>query len=63
MIIGITGVALAIAVYLEMLAVGIADGACCLVTAAIIYCCSKPSNSLENSNVKGFPKDLQQPTL
>ncbi|WCR59098.1 MAG: hypothetical protein PG978_000512 [Wolbachia endosymbiont of Ctenocephalides felis wCfeF] len=63
MIIGITGVALAIAVYLEMLAVGIAVGACCLVAAAIICCCSKPSNSLENGNVKGFSKDPQQPIL
>ncbi|WP_250295699.1 TomO hydrophobic C-terminal domain-containing protein [Wolbachia endosymbiont of Oedothorax gibbosus] len=42
----------AIAVYLEMLAVGIAVGACCLVAAAIIYCCSGPSNSLENISAK-----------
>ncbi len=48
----IAGVALgvAIAVYLEMLAVGIAVGACCLVAAAIIYCCNSPSNSLKNSD-------------
>ncbi|MFP3015228.1 MAG: hypothetical protein ACEY3B_02805 [Wolbachia sp.] len=50
----ITGVAtgIAIAVYLEMLAVGIAVGACCLVAAAIIYYCNRPSNLLEGSNVK-----------
>ncbi|MDR2609750.1 MAG: hypothetical protein LBC06_04135 [Rickettsiales bacterium] len=63
MIIGITGVVLAIAVHLGMLAVGIAVGVYCLVAAAIICCCNKPSNSLENSNVQVFPKDLQQPTL
>lgn len=50
----IAGVALgvAVAVYLEMLAMGIAVGACCLVAAAVIYCCNKPSNSLENSSVE-----------
>ncbi|WP_264377821.1 host RNA manipulator TomO [Wolbachia endosymbiont (group B) of Philonthus cognatus] len=50
----ITGVAtgIAIAVYLEMLAVGIAVGACCLVAATIVYCHSRPSSSLENSNVQ-----------
>ncbi|MDX5462096.1 MAG: hypothetical protein O7157_00780 [Wolbachia endosymbiont of Tetragnatha montana] len=50
----ITGVAtgIAIAVYLEMLAVGIAVGACCLVAAAIIYCCNQPSNSLEKSSAE-----------
>ncbi|MBA8755711.1 hypothetical protein HCR15_00805 [Wolbachia pipientis] len=52
----ITGVAtgIAIAVYLEMLAVGIAVGACCLVAAAIIYYCNKPLNSLEESSVNKF---------
>lgn len=50
----IAGVAtgIAVAVYLEMLAVGIAVGACCLVAAAIVYCYSRPSSSLENSNVQ-----------
>lgn len=50
----ITGVAtgIAIAVYLEMLMVGIAVGACCLVAAAIIYYCNRPSNLLEGSNVE-----------
>lgn len=43
---------LAIAVYLEMLVVGIAVGACCLVAAAIVYCHSRPSSFLENSNVQ-----------
>ncbi|WP_265026167.1 host RNA manipulator TomO [Wolbachia endosymbiont (group A) of Bibio marci] len=41
----------AIAVYLEMLAAGIAVGACCLVAAAVIYCCT-PKSSVENSNVE-----------
>ncbi|WP_265038350.1 TomO hydrophobic C-terminal domain-containing protein [Wolbachia endosymbiont (group A) of Hylaeus communis] len=52
----ITGVAIgiAIAVYLEMLAVGIAVGACCLVAAAVIYYCNKPLNSLEESSVNKF---------
>ncbi|WP_353283601.1 lipase family protein [Wolbachia endosymbiont (group A) of Pogonocherus hispidulus] len=52
----ITGVAtgIAIAVYLEMLMVGIAVGACCLVAAAIIYYCNKPLNSLEGSSVDKF---------
>ncbi|WP_265034720.1 MULTISPECIES: host RNA manipulator TomO [unclassified Wolbachia] len=42
---------IAIAVYLEMLAAGIAVGACCLVAAAVIYCCT-PKSSVENSNVE-----------
>ncbi|WP_395462800.1 DnaJ domain-containing protein [Wolbachia endosymbiont of Cantharis cryptica] len=46
----ITGIA--IAVYLEMLAVGIAVGACCLVAAGIVCYCNKPANSLENSNTQ-----------
>lgn len=52
--IAITGIisGIAIAFYSGMLAVGIAVGACCLVTAAIICYCNKPSNSLENSNAK-----------
>lgn len=50
----VTGVAtgIAIAVYLEMLAVGVAVGVCCLVAAVIIYCCNRPSNSLECNNVR-----------
>ncbi|MDR2831759.1 MAG: hypothetical protein LBV62_02505 [Rickettsiales bacterium] len=49
----IAGIALgvAIAVYLEMLAVGIAVGACCLVAAAVIYYCT-PQSSVENSEVE-----------
>lgn len=27
--------------------------ACCLAVTAIIYCCTKPSNSLDNNNVEG----------
>ncbi|WP_264337947.1 TomO hydrophobic C-terminal domain-containing protein [Wolbachia endosymbiont (group A) of Cheilosia soror] len=46
----ISGVA--VAVYLEMLAVGIAVGACCLVAAVIIYCCNRPSSSFKGSNVE-----------
>ncbi|BET32257.1 hypothetical protein [Wolbachia pipientis] len=42
---------IAIFVYLEMLAVGIAVGACCLVAAAIIYCCT-PKSQVENSEVE-----------
>lgn len=50
----ITGVATgtAIAGYLGMLAVGITVGVCCLVAAAVIYYCNKPSKSLENSNAE-----------
>ncbi|WP_250295461.1 TomO hydrophobic C-terminal domain-containing protein [Wolbachia endosymbiont of Oedothorax gibbosus] len=59
----IAGVALgiAIAVHLEMLAVGIAVGACCLVAAAIVYYCNEPSNSLKNSSVQGFSGEHLQP--
>ncbi|MDE5061393.1 MULTISPECIES: TomO hydrophobic C-terminal domain-containing protein [Wolbachia] len=46
----ISGVA--VAVYLEMLAVGVAVGACCLVAAVIIYCCNRPSSSFKGSNVE-----------
>ncbi|MFP3016617.1 MAG: lipase family protein [Wolbachia sp.] len=50
----VTGIAagIAIAVYLEMLAVGVAVGACCLVAAVIIYCCNRPSSSFKGSNVE-----------
>ncbi|WP_265029896.1 host RNA manipulator TomO [Wolbachia endosymbiont (group A) of Philonthus cognatus] len=41
---------IAISVYLEMLAVGIAVGACCLVAAAVIYCCT-PKSQVENNKV------------
>ncbi|WP_253302255.1 host RNA manipulator TomO [Wolbachia endosymbiont of Psylliodes chrysocephala] len=42
---------IAIFVYLEMLAVGIAVGACCLVAAAVIYYCT-PKSQVENSEVE-----------
>ncbi|QOD38232.1 TomO hydrophobic C-terminal domain-containing protein [Candidatus Wolbachia massiliensis] len=60
MVIGIAGIALgvAIAVHLEMLAVGIAVGVCCLAAAAIIYYCSKPSKSLEGSSVQELEPQL-----
>ncbi len=62
-VIGIAGVALgiAIAVHLEMLAVGIAVGAICCLIAAAIYYCNQPSKSLENSNVQGFSGEDLQP--
>ncbi|WP_264683273.1 MULTISPECIES: TomO hydrophobic C-terminal domain-containing protein [unclassified Wolbachia] len=55
-VLAIAGVTLgiAIAVYLEMPAVGIAVGACCLVIAAII----KPSKSLENSNAEAVVNQI-----
>ncbi|WP_353285846.1 ankyrin repeat domain-containing protein [Wolbachia endosymbiont (group A) of Rhorus exstirpatorius] len=64
-VLAVAGVALgvAIAVHLEMLAVGIVVGACCLVAAAIIYYCNQPSKSLENSNVQGFSGNHEQPTV
>ncbi|WP_341822323.1 hypothetical protein [Wolbachia endosymbiont (group A) of Clivina fossor] len=64
-VVTIAGVVLgvAIAVYLETLAVGIAVGACCLVAAATIYYCNRPSSSLGNSNVQGSCKEVQEPPL
>jgi ankyrin repeat protein len=50
----ISGVA--VAVYLEMLAVGIAVGACCLVAAAVIYSCT-PKSSVESKNVTKLTGD------
>ncbi|WP_353270447.1 hypothetical protein [Wolbachia endosymbiont (group A) of Myopa testacea] len=50
----ISGVA--VAVYLEMLAVEIAVGACCLVAAAVIYCCT-PKSSVESKNVTKLTGD------
>ncbi|WP_341813719.1 ankyrin repeat domain-containing protein [Wolbachia endosymbiont (group B) of Germaria angustata] len=41
---------IAVAVYSGMLAVGIALGVCCLIAAAVIYCCNSPSNLLKGSN-------------
>ncbi|WP_264684906.1 ankyrin repeat domain-containing protein [Wolbachia endosymbiont (group B) of Nymphalis c-album] len=37
----------AVAVYLEMLAVGIAVAACCLIAATVTYCC-RPKSLIEN---------------
>ncbi len=56
----ITGVAtgIAVAVYLEMLAVGITVGTCCLVIASIIYYRNKPSKSLENSNAEAVVNQI-----
>ncbi|MDR2609065.1 MAG: hypothetical protein LBC06_00535 [Rickettsiales bacterium] len=50
----IVGVALgvAIAVHLEMLAVGILVGACCLVAAAVMYHYEWPSSFIETNKVK-----------
>lgn len=49
----IAGIAsgVAVAVYLEMLAVGIAVAACCLIAATAMYCC-RPKNALEDNEVK-----------
>ncbi|WP_395463047.1 hypothetical protein [Wolbachia endosymbiont of Cantharis cryptica] len=61
----IAGVALGItiAVYLEMLAVGVAVGACCLVAAAIVYYCNEPSKSLKDSKVQGVSEKVPQPIV
>lgn len=58
----IAGVALgiAIAVHLEMLAVGIAVGVCCLVAAAAIYYCNEHSKLLKDSEVQGVSKTREQ---
>ncbi|MDG7055324.1 MAG: lipase family protein [Wolbachia endosymbiont of Menacanthus eurysternus] len=60
-VLAIAGVALgvAIAVHLEMLAVGIAVGACCLVAAAVIYYCA-PKSSVENSKVEKVALDEEK---
>ncbi|WP_343289319.1 hypothetical protein [Wolbachia endosymbiont of Encarsia formosa] len=49
----ITGIALgvAVAVYLEMLAIGIAVAACCLIAATITYC-YRPKSLVEDNEVK-----------
>ncbi|MDR2609524.1 MAG: leucine-rich repeat domain-containing protein [Rickettsiales bacterium] len=61
-ILTIAGVVLGIAtaVYLEMQAVGIAVGTCCLVAAGIVYYCNKPARLLKDKNVREFPKDVQE---
>lgn len=43
---------IAIAVYSGMLAIGIAVGVCCLITAAVMYYCNSPSNLLKDSNTE-----------
>ncbi|WP_041581321.1 MULTISPECIES: TomO hydrophobic C-terminal domain-containing protein [unclassified Wolbachia] len=49
----ITGIALgaAVAVYLEMLAIGIAVAVCCLIAATITYC-YRPKSSVEDNEVE-----------
>lgn len=49
----ITGIALgaAVAVYLEMLAIGIAVAVCCLIAATITYC-YRPKSLVEDNQVK-----------
>ncbi|OAB82153.1 hypothetical protein WSTR_02345 [Wolbachia endosymbiont of Laodelphax striatellus] len=49
----ITGIALgvAVAVYLEMLAIGVAVAACCLIAATITYC-YRPKSLVEDNEVK-----------
>ncbi|WP_458694574.1 TomO hydrophobic C-terminal domain-containing protein, partial [Wolbachia endosymbiont of Cylisticus convexus] len=58
-VLAIAGIALgvAVAVYLEMLAIGIAVVACCLIAATITYC-YRPKSSLENNEVEKF--DVKQ---
>lgn len=41
----------AVAVYLEMLAIGIAVAACCLIAATVTYCC-RPKSLVEDNQVK-----------
>ncbi|KLT21951.1 hypothetical protein wVul_1696 [Wolbachia endosymbiont of Armadillidium vulgare str. wVulC] len=57
-VLAIAGIALgvAVAVYLEMLAVGVAvAAACCLIAATITYC-YRPKSSLEDNEVEKFDK-------
>uniref|UniRef100_A0A3B0JF35 Uncharacterized protein n=1 Tax=Wolbachia endosymbiont of Aleurodicus floccissimus TaxID=2152762 RepID=A0A3B0JF35_9RICK len=53
----ITGIALgvAVAVYLEMLAIGVAVAACCLIAATITYC-YRPKSLVEDNEVKKVQK-------
>ncbi|WP_419214668.1 TomO hydrophobic C-terminal domain-containing protein [Wolbachia endosymbiont of Rhagoletis cingulata] len=62
-VLGIAGIILGvtIAVYLEMLAVGIAVGVCCLVAAAIVYLCGKPSSLFEENNVTASAANIDFP--
>ncbi|MGL9717173.1 MAG: host RNA manipulator TomO [Wolbachia sp.] len=57
----IAGVVLgvAIAVHLEMLAVGIAVGACCLIAAAVMYYCT-PKSLVENSEAEKVVPDKEK---
>ncbi|MFT4327645.1 MAG: hypothetical protein AB3P07_03390 [Wolbachia pipientis] len=53
----ITGIALgvAVAVYLEMLAIGVAVAACCLIAATITYC-YRPKSLVEDNEVEKVQK-------
>ncbi|WP_143689006.1 TomO hydrophobic C-terminal domain-containing protein [Wolbachia endosymbiont of Nilaparvata lugens] len=59
----IPGVALgvAIAVHLEMLAVGIAVGVCCLVVAGIAYRLNRPVSAFEGNNIQELPNNALVP--
>ncbi|WP_264339212.1 host RNA manipulator TomO [Wolbachia endosymbiont (group A) of Cydia splendana] len=52
---------IAISVYLEMLAVGIAVGACCLIVAIVTYC-YRPKTLIENDKVERVNDDMQKIT-
>ncbi|MDR2978632.1 MAG: hypothetical protein LBU56_04505 [Rickettsiales bacterium] len=63
-ILAIAGVALGvtIAVHLEMLAVGIVVGACCLAATAVMYHYKWPSSFIENNKVeKVAPNEKKEP--
>ncbi|WP_341808244.1 hypothetical protein [Wolbachia endosymbiont (group E) of Neria commutata] len=49
----------AFSIYFDVLAMGIAVAACCLVVATIIYCC-RPENSVENDKVEEVEPDVRQ---
>ncbi|WP_250295888.1 TomO hydrophobic C-terminal domain-containing protein [Wolbachia endosymbiont of Oedothorax gibbosus] len=62
----LAGVAASVACFAfgaSLLVVGITAGvgACCLVAAAIIYCCNQPSNSLEKSSAEAVAATIGTP--
>ncbi|WP_353274455.1 ankyrin repeat domain-containing protein [Wolbachia endosymbiont (group B) of Hofmannophila pseudospretella] len=59
----ITGIALggAVAVYLEMLAIGIAVAVCCLIAATITYC-HRPKSLVEDNQVKKVMQTEEYPS-
>ncbi|WP_168464764.1 TomO hydrophobic C-terminal domain-containing protein [Wolbachia endosymbiont of Ctenocephalides felis wCfeT] len=49
----------AFSIYFDVLAVGIAVAACCLVVATLIYCC-RPKSSVENYKVEKVEPNVRQ---